>query len=83
MAPIIISDRRSNFHTQKEDPMDADQLKCKWVQFKRALKTRLGRFRDDHLVQSEGSYDKVVDKAHEPFGDKKDEFMHKEDRPAA
>jgi len=46
-------------------PMDADHLKCKWIQFKRALKTRWGRFRDEHLVQSEGGYAKVVDKAHE------------------
>ena len=47
--------------------MHADQLKCKWVQFKGALKRRWGRFRDDHLVQSEQSYDK--------FGDKEDELM--------
>jgi len=63
--------------------MDADQLTCKWVQFKGALKTRWGRFRDEHLVQCEGGYDQVVDKAHERYGDKKDEFMHEEDRPAA
>src|SRR5262245_61843119 len=50
--------------TEKEDHMDADQLKCKWIQFKRALKTRWGRFKDEHLVQSEGSYAKFVDKAH-------------------
>ncbi len=46
-----------------------------WVQVKSALKTRWGRFRDDHLVQSEGSYDKWVDKAHERNGDKKDELI--------
>ena len=55
--------------------MDADQLKCKWVQFKGALKTRWGKFRHDHLVQREGSYDKVADKAHERYGDKKDDLM--------
>jgi len=63
--------------------MDADQLKSKWVQFKGAVKTRWIRFRDEHLVLCEGSYDKFVDKAHEWYGDKKDEFMHEEDRPAA
>ena len=63
--------------------MDADQLKCKWVQFKGALKMRWGRFRDEHLVQCEESYDQFVDKAHERYGDKKDELMHEEDRPAA
>ena len=60
---------------QMEGPMDADQLKCKWVQFKGALKTRWARFRDNHLVQTERSYDKCVDKAHEQYGDKKDELI--------
>jgi len=55
--------------------MDADQLKRKWIQFKGALKTRWGRFRDQHLVQSEGSDDQVVDKAHERYGDKKYELL--------
>ena len=63
--------------------MDADQLTCKWVQLKAALKTRWSRFRDAHLVLREGRYDQVVDKAHKRYGDKKDEFMHEEDRPAA
>ena len=55
--------------------MDADPLICKWVQFKGALKARWGRFRDDHLVQCEGSYDEFVDKVHERSGDKKDELL--------
>ena len=55
--------------------MDADQLKCKWVQFKGALKTRWVRFRHDHLVQSEGSYDKCIDNAHERHGNNNDELM--------
>ena len=63
--------------------MDADQLKPKWVQFKGALKTWWGKFRDQHLVQCEGSYDQFVDKAHERYGDEKDELMHEESRPAA
>ena len=63
--------------------MDADQLKSKWVQFTGAVKTRWIRFRDEHLVLCEESYDKFVDKAHERYGDKKDVFMHEEDRPAA
>ena len=63
--------------------MDADQLKCKWVQFKSALKTRSSRFRDQHLVLCEESYDRFVDKAHDRYVDKQDEFMHEEDRPAA
>src|SRR5262249_48301497 len=64
------------FHqpTQKEDPMDADQLKCKWVQFKGALKRRWGRFRDEHLVQTERSYDSLATK------DKKDELMKRADQ---
>ena len=63
--------------------MDADQLTRKWVQFKGALKTRWIRFRDQHLVLCEGSDDQVVDTARERYGDKKDEFMHEEDQPAA
>lgn len=46
-----------------------------WIQFKSALKTRWARFRDDHLVQTERSYDKFIDKAHERSGDKQDELM--------
>ena len=63
--------------------MDADQLMCKWAQFKGALKTRWGRFRDQHLVQCEGSDDQVVQNADERYRDKKDEFMHEGGRPAA
>ena len=55
--------------------MDADQLKPKWVQFKGALKTRWIRFRDEHLVLCEESYDKFVDKAHERYGEKKYELL--------
>jgi uncharacterized protein YjbJ (UPF0337 family) len=57
--------------------MDADQLKCKWVQFKGALKTRWGKFKHDHLVQCEGSYGKVATEAHERYGDKKHEQLVK------
>jgi len=55
--------------------MDADQLKRKWVHSKGALKTRWGRFREQHLVQSEESYDQFVDKAHERYRDKKNELL--------
>jgi uncharacterized protein YjbJ (UPF0337 family) len=55
--------------------MDADQLKCKWVQFKGALKTGWSRFRDAHLVQCEGSYNQFVDRAHERYRDKKHELL--------
>ena len=55
--------------------MDADQPKGKWVQFKGALKTRWSRFRDQHLVQCEGSDDQVVDTAHERYGEKKYELL--------
>jgi len=55
--------------------MDADQLKCKWVQFKGALKTRWSRFRDQHLVQCEGSYAPVVNKTHERYCDKQNGFL--------
>ena len=54
--------------------MDADQLTRKWVQFTGALKTRWSRFRDQHLVQCEGSDDQVVDQAHQRYRDKKNEL---------
>ena len=55
--------------------MDADQPKGIWVQFTGALKTRWSRFRDQHLVQCEGSDAQVVDTAHDRYGDNKDEFL--------
>ncbi len=55
--------------------MDADQLTCKGIQFKGALKTSWSRFRDQHLVQYEGSYDQVVDKAHERYRDEKNGLL--------
>ena len=55
--------------------MDTDQLARKWVQFKGALKTRWSRFRDQHLVQCEGSDDQVVDQAHQRYRDKKNELL--------
>ena len=51
-----------------------------WIQFKIALKMRWDRFRDDHLVQSERSYENFVDKAHERYGDKNDELMKEADQ---
>jgi len=51
--------------------MDADQLTRKGAQFNGALKTRWSRFRDQHVVQCEGSDDQVVDQAHDRYGDKK------------
>jgi len=59
--------------------MDADQLKCKWVQFKGSVKTRWIRFRDEHLVLCEESYDKFVNKAHERYSEKKYELMKEAD----
>ena len=55
--------------------MDADQPTCIWVQFTGALKTRWSRFRDQHLVQCEGSDAQFVDTAHDRYGDKKNEFL--------
>jgi uncharacterized protein YjbJ (UPF0337 family) len=59
----------------KGEPMNADQLKGKWMQFKGELKQQWGKFTDDDLQQIEGNYDKFVGKVQERYGDKKDELM--------
>src|SRR5215831_15296845 len=82
-VPVYFTAPRHRHLTQKEDPMDADQPKGKWVQFTGALKTRWSRFRDQHLVQCEESDAQFVDTAHDRYGDNKDEFMHEGGRPAA
>jgi uncharacterized protein YjbJ (UPF0337 family) len=71
------SRRNSNYHhlTRKENRMNADQLKGKWMQFKGELKQQYGKFTDDDLQQIEGNYDKFVGKVQERYGDKKDELM--------
>ena len=61
--------------------MDADQLTRKGAQFNGALKTRWSRFRDQHVVQCEGSDDQVIDQAHYGMATKK--RAPEEGRPAA
>jgi uncharacterized protein YjbJ (UPF0337 family) len=61
--------------TQEEDPMNADQLKGKWMQFKGELKQKWGKFTDDDLQQIGGSYDRFVGKVQERYGDEKRELM--------
>ncbi|HJY82685.1 MAG TPA: hypothetical protein VKK81_16570 [Candidatus Binatia bacterium] len=55
--------------------MDADQPTRIWVRFTGALKTRWGKFRDEHLVLCEENYAQFVDTAREQYGDKKYEFL--------
>ncbi len=63
-------------HLTKEGaPMNSDQLKGKWMQFKGELKQQWGKFTDDDLQKIEGNYDKFVGKVQERYGDKKDELM--------
>ena len=76
-VPVYFTAPRHRQLTQKEDPMDADQPKGKWVQFTGALKTRWIRFRDQHLVLCEGSDAQFVDTAHERYGEKKYELLLK------
>src|SRR6185295_17589418 len=60
---------------QGDEPMNADQSKGKWMQFKGELKKQYGKFTDDDLKQIEGNHDKFVGKVQERYGDKKDELM--------
>lgn len=53
--------------------MNTDQLKGKWTQFKGELKKKWGLFTDDDMQQIEGDYEKFLGKAHERYGDKKEE----------
>ena len=79
-VPVYFTAPRHRQLTQKEDPMDADQPKGKWVQFKGALKTRWIRFRDRHLVLCEGSDDQVVDTASQRYCEKKYELLKRGDQ---
>jgi uncharacterized protein YjbJ (UPF0337 family) len=60
---------------RREQHMNTDQLKGKWMQFKGDLKQQWGKFTDDDLQQIEGNYDKFVGKVQERYGEKKDELM--------
>ncbi|MEP6891522.1 MAG: hypothetical protein ABI955_12590, partial [Nitrospirota bacterium] len=55
--------------------MNADQLKGKWMQLKVELYQQWGKFRDDHIVQSDGGLEQFSAKTQERYGDKKDELM--------
>jgi HSP20 family protein len=59
---------RYRYGTQEDDPMNADQLKGKWMQFKGELKQKWDKFTDDDLQQIEGSYDRFVGKVQERYG---------------
>ena len=55
--------------------MNADQLKGKWMQFKVELYQQWAKFRDDHIVQSDGGYEQSAAQTQERYGDKKDELI--------
>jgi uncharacterized protein YjbJ (UPF0337 family) len=84
-----IENWKNHYLTQGDDPMNADQFKGKWMQFKGELKKPYGKFTDDDLTQIEGNHDKFVGKVQERYGDKKDELMkwadqwHQQSQPDA
>lgn len=53
--------------------MSREQFKAQWSQFKGDLKKQWGKFIDDHLVQTEGDYDKFPGSMQEGYGDEKEE----------
>jgi uncharacterized protein YjbJ (UPF0337 family) len=57
------------------EPMNSDQFKGKWMQFKGELKQQWGKFTDDDLQQIKGNYDKFIGKVQERYGEKKDALM--------
>jgi uncharacterized protein YjbJ (UPF0337 family) len=57
----------------KEMPMNKEQFKGNWNQFKGELKKKWGKFTDDELTQIEGDYDKFKGRSQELYGDKKEE----------
>ena len=60
---------------EEETPMNAEQLKGKWMQFKGELKAKWGKFTDNDLQEIGGNYDRFVGKVQERYGDKKRELM--------
>jgi uncharacterized protein YjbJ (UPF0337 family) len=57
----------------KEMPMNKEQFKGNWNQFKGELKKKWGKFTDDELMQIEGDYDKFKGRSQELYGDQKEE----------
>ena len=66
-APPGLRERRYRCFTQKEDAMNAQQLKGRWTHFKDDLKQQWGKFTPDDLKQIEGSYKEFVGKVQERY----------------
>ena len=56
--------------------MNAEQFQGKWMQFKGELMQRWGRFTDNDLLEVEGSYEKLIGKVYERYGDQRDDVIH-------
>jgi uncharacterized protein YjbJ (UPF0337 family) len=57
---------RYQYCTEEEGPMNADQLKGKWTQFKGELKKKWGEFTDNDLQEIGGNYEKFRSWKQEP-----------------
>jgi uncharacterized protein YjbJ (UPF0337 family) len=61
-------------YKKEEKPMNSEQFKGNWDQFKGDLKKTWGKFSDDELSQIEGDYDKFKGRAQELYGEQKEEL---------
>jgi len=57
----------------RRTPINREQFKGQWKQFKGELKRQWGKFTDDDLLQIEGSYDKFQGRLQERYGNRKEE----------
>lgn len=64
---------QSSKNLGKGRTMNREPFKGQWSQFKGELKKQWGKFINDHLVQTEGEYDKFTGSVEERYGDKKGE----------
>jgi uncharacterized protein YjbJ (UPF0337 family) len=65
--------------TRRNDPMNADQIKGKWVQIKGAVKERWGKLTDDDLDVIAGQRDQLIGKIQEKYGIAREEAQKQVD----
>ncbi len=54
--------------------MNQEQVKGKWSQMKGEAKRRWAKLTDDDLVEVEGSYDKLIGKIQERYGESREDI---------
>jgi uncharacterized protein YjbJ (UPF0337 family) len=54
-------------------PMNKEQFKGSWQEFKGEMKKQWGKFTDNDLLEAEGDYDKFLGVVQKRYGDQKEE----------